>query len=89
MKSVTTERFRKALAALPPDIQRQAREAYKLFKQNPHHPSLRFKTIHPSKPIYSIRINIDYRAVAIRDGDTVLWYWIGSHQDYEKLISQL
>ncbi|MBM4329331.1 MAG: hypothetical protein FJ118_19475 [Deltaproteobacteria bacterium] len=89
MKSVTSERFRKALAALPPDTRRQARAAYRLFKQNPRHPSLRFKPIHPSKPIYSIRISIDYRAVAIREADKVVWFWIGSHQDYEKLISQL
>jgi len=89
MRFVTTEQFRKALASLPPDIRRQARGAYRLFKRNPRHPSPHFKPIHPSKPIYSIRINIDYRAVAIREADKVVWFWIGSHQDYEKLISQL
>lgn len=89
MKSHTTERFRKMLQQLPEQIRRQAREAYKLFKQNPYHPSLRFKQIHPTKPVYSVRINIDYRAVGTRDGDEIVWFWIGSHTEYEKLISRL
>jgi mRNA-degrading endonuclease RelE of RelBE toxin-antitoxin system len=89
VKSHTTERFRKMLQPLPEQIRRQASEAYKLFKQNPHHPSLRFKQIHPTKPVYSVRINIDYRAVGAREGDDMLWFWIGSHTEYEKLISRL
>ena len=89
MKSHATERFRKMLQQLPEQIRRQAREAYKLFKQNPYHPSLRFKQIHPTKPVYSVRINIDYRAVGTRDGDEILWFWTGSHTEYEKLISRL
>ena len=89
MKSHTTERFRKMLQQLPEQIRRQASEAYKLFKQNPYHPSLRFKQIHPTKPVYSVRINIDYRAVGTRYGDDILWFWIGSHTEYEKLISRL
>lgn len=68
MKSHTTERFRKMLPLLPEQVRRQAREAYKRFKQNPHHPSLHFKQIHPAKPIYSVRINVDYRAVGTRTG---------------------
>lgn len=89
MKSHTTERFRKMLQQLPEHIKGQAREAYKLFKQNPYHPGLRFKQVHPTKPIYSVRINIDFRAVGARDGDEIIWFWIGSHTDYEKLISRL
>jgi hypothetical protein len=77
------------LQHLPEQIRRQAREAYKLFKENPYHPSLRFKQIHPRKPVYSVRINIDYRAVGTRDGDEIVWFWIGSHTDYEKLIPRL
>lgn len=88
MISHTTGQFRKAFRALPPPIRQQAREAYKLFKQNPYHPSLRFKKIHPSKPIYSARISRDYRVVGARDGDAIVWFWIGSHADYDKIISQ-
>ena len=89
MTSHITERFRKSFAQLPEQIQRQARESYRLFQQDPYHPSLRFKQIHPSKPIYSVRINIDCRAIGIRDGDEITWYWIGSHSEYEKLRSQM
>ena len=89
MKSHTTERFRKAFEHLPRHIQRQARAAYKLFLQNPHHPSLQFKQVHPVHPIYSVRISLDYRAVGIRDGDEIVWYWIGTHADYDRLISRM
>ena len=89
MKSQTTERFRKAFGQLPQAVQRQAREAYKFFKGNPQHPSLRFKQVHPTMPIYSARISLHYRALGIREGDSIIWFWIGSHADYDRLISQL
>ena len=88
MISHTTGRFRKALKQLPQQIQRQARQAYRLFKQNPYHSSLHFKQVHPTKPIYSARISLDYRAVGIREEDVVIWFWIGIHGEYEKLIAQ-
>ena len=89
MKSRTTARFREHYAALPPQVRQQAREAYRRFIQNPNHPGLRFKQVHAVKPIYSARVNQDYRAVGIRVVDTIVWFWIGSHTDYEKLISRL
>ncbi|GAN33472.1 MAG: hypothetical protein DYG83_18215 [Candidatus Brocadia sp. AMX2] len=89
MKSYTTKRFRKALEQLPDDVRKQARKAYELFVQNPYHPSLRFKQIHSTKHIYTVRINIDYRAVGARNGDEIVWFWIGPHAEYDKLISQI
>ncbi|MFC1976157.1 hypothetical protein ACFLXQ_07145 [Chloroflexota bacterium] len=88
MKSRTTTRFRKAFKKLPEQVQRQARETYKIFRRDHHHPSLRFKQIHPTRPIYSARISIEYRALGIREGDEIIWFWIGSHADYDKLLSQ-
>jgi len=88
MNSHITDKFRKAFAELPADVQKQARQAYRLFIENPHHPSLRFKPIHPTRPIYSVRIGMDYRAVGARDGSDIIWYWIGSHAEYDKLIRQ-
>jgi hypothetical protein len=52
-------------------------------------PSLRFKQIHPSRPIYSVRINNDYRAVGSMEGETVVWFWMGGHEAYDKLIRRL
>jgi hypothetical protein len=89
MRSRTTERFRKAFEGLPEQVQRQAREAYKLFTRNPYHPSLRFKQVHPTQPIYSVRVSLEYRALGVREGEEMIWFWIGSHADYDKLISRL
>jgi len=89
MISHTTERFRAAYQALPDAIRRQAREAYRLFRHNPAHPSLRFRQVHPTRPIYSARINLQYRALGLRDVDTIIWFWIGSHDEYERLLARL
>lgn len=89
MNSRTTRRFRELLAALPAQARQQAREAYRLFRENPAHPGLRFKQVHADPPIYSARVGISYRAVGVLDGDTVVWFWIGSHADYDKLLAQL
>ena len=63
--------------------------AYKRFVAEPAHPGLRFKRVHETDPIYSVRISIDYRAMGVRDGDEVVWFWIGSHAEYEKLLSRI
>ena len=89
MISRTTNRFREAISKLPKDSQRQAQESYKLVSQDPNHPSLRFKKVHAHEPIYAARINIDYRAVGIVDGAEIIWFWIGSHAEYDKLLDQL
>ncbi len=86
MKSRTTERFRKAFSGLPDRIREQARTAYRLFQQNPFHPSLHFKQVHPSKPIFSVRISREYRALGVMQTDTIVWFWIGSHSDYDDLL---
>lgn len=89
MKSITTKSFRDLLSQLPIDIQEKANDAYLQFQQNLNHPSLRFKKVHSSLPIYSARITKNYRAVGQLDGDVVIWFWIGSHREYERLLSQL
>jgi hypothetical protein len=91
MRSQTTEQFRLLLAELPLSIQQKARAAYKLFKANPSHPSLHFKPVHTKAKVsyYSVRIGIQYRALALRKGEVLIWFWIGSHADYDALLSQL
>lgn len=89
MKSRTTIQFRKAFADLPKQVQKQTREAYRQFKQDTGHPSLRFKKVHPELPIYSARISKSYRAVGQLEGNTVIWFWVGSHGEYDILLSQL
>lgn len=89
MKSGTTAKFRKAFGNLPDFVQNQARQAYRQFQKDPTHPGLRFKQVHPNLPIYSARVSKNYRAVGQRDGDTMIWFWIGSHAEYDKLLSRI
>ncbi len=89
MKSVTTTRFRKALDKLPRRIQTKARYSYSLWKENPEHPSLHFKQIHSTSPIYSVRIGIGYRALGVKHEETLIWFWIGSHEDYNNVIKEI
>jgi len=77
----TTKRFRQALRALPEEVRRQAKEAYKLFVRDPHHPSPRFRQVHPTEPIYSARVGLHYRALETLEGDEIVWFWIGHHAE--------
>lgn len=86
MKSRTTAQFRKAFANLPEEVQVQIRKTYRQFKQDHNHPGLRFKKVHTELPIYSARISKSYRAVGQLDGDTVIWFWVGSHAEYDQLL---
>lgn len=86
MKSFTSRRFREAYAILPEHIRRQARRAYRLFKQDPSHPGLNFKKVDEQNNLYSIRVGLGYRALGHFDGSEIIWFWIGSHGDYDKLI---
>lgn len=89
MKSRTTARFRKAFADLPKEIQDQARDAYRRFQKDPWRSSLRFKPVHSALPIYSVRVGKGYRALGRRDEVGVVWFWIGSHADYDRLLSPM
>lgn len=89
MKSVKTEKFKKAFDKLPIAIQGKAWLTYNIWKSNHYHPKLHFKRIHSGKPIYSVRIGLSYRALGVIQEDAIIWFWIGSHEDYNNLISQL
>lgn len=86
MISLTRPSFWRAYVALDPRIKEAARSAYRLFAENPGHPSLRFKKLAGHDRIWSVRINDSFRALAERNGDTVIWFWIGSHNDFDKLF---
>ena len=88
MKSSTTQQFWKCYNRLSAEVRKQAKDAYELFSDNPYHPSLHFKRVHSTRPIFSVRINIDLRAVGVLEGDEVTWFWIGSHKEYEIVIKR-
>jgi hypothetical protein len=81
-----TPRFWAAYRELPEPVREAARKAYRLFRDNPNHPSLQFKKVHAREPIYSVRITLGYRAPALVDSDEVTWFRIGSHADYDRLV---
>ena len=87
MKSATLPSFWKAYASLDESIKRRVRKAFRLWAQNPFHPSLRFKCINREENIWSVRITQGYRAVGVLEGDIVTWFWIGHHDDYERFFS--
>jgi plasmid maintenance system killer protein len=85
VKSVHTEEYHALFAKLPQNVQKQARKANRLFEVNPYYPSLRFKCIDKEKSWYSVRVNESYRVVGIKEGDTIFWFFIGKHSDYDHL----
>lgn len=78
--------FWRSYEALDPRVREAARKSYQQFSENPAHPSLRFKKLAGHDRIWSVRINDSYRALAERNGDTVVWFWIGSHNEFDKLF---
>jgi mRNA-degrading endonuclease RelE of RelBE toxin-antitoxin system len=87
VKSHINDSFRRLFASLPAEIQQQAREAYKLFRSNPRHPGLHFKHVHGSDRLVSVRVGRSYRAVGtLSDSDEIVWFWIGPHEQYEKIL---
>lgn len=89
MISHVNARFRKAFHQLPKEIKEQAKKSYRLWKRDPFHPSLEFKRVYPSRPVYSVRVGLDWRALGLRKNDVIAWFWIGSHEDYSKLLNQI
>ncbi len=89
MNSRTTRQFRDLFAALPLAVQRQAKDAYRLFQQNSRHPGLHFKQVHLVPPIYSVRVGIGFRAVGAAAEDAIVWFWIGSHAEYDQLLKRM
>jgi hypothetical protein len=85
MKSSTTPDFWKYYSSLSPELKQQARKAYRLWNNNPKHPSLCFKSVGQA---WSIRISLNYRAMALLEGDTFYWFWIGKHDEYEIILGQ-
>ena len=89
MNSSVTKGFRTQLDALPTDVREQADRAYSLWRLDPYHPSLQFKQVSRREPIYSVRVGIGYRALGLREGDHIDWFWIGTHSQYDDFLKRL
>ena len=78
----TVPRFWQCFEALPAEIQDAAEKNYQLLKKNPNHRSLHFKRV---GKYWSVRVSLDYRALAVETDDGFLWFWIGKHSEYDRL----
>lgn len=87
MNSQTLPSFWQAYETLEESVRKRARKAYEIWSENPFHPSLHFKCVNPGEKIWSLRISLAYRALGIFENDTVTWFWIGNHKEYERFFS--
>jgi len=87
--SHANERFWEPFRGLPEQVRRRARRAYRTFQANPFHPSLQFKQVHPRRPIFAVRVGLGYRALDVRDGEDIVWFWVGTHGEYDRFLSQM
>ena len=72
---------------LPLAVRKLATDNYELWKKNPNHPSLRFKQIHPDRPIFSYRVGMRHRTVGVQSSDDrIVWFWMGSFEHFRELI---
>ena len=86
MISHVTRSFWLAYEQLNPAQKKSARRAFALFVEDPGHNSLRFKKLRGYSDYWSVRVSRDIRAVGKRQGDTVEWAWIGTHNEFDKLF---
>ena len=84
MKRLTTPEFWTRFERLPRHVQALARKKYELLKSDPKHPSLHFKQI---ERYWSVRVGLHYRALGLDVPEGVLWFWIGTHAEYDRLVS--
>lgn len=83
MKHLASPQFWSCFQALPPAVQELARKNFELLKEDHRHPSLHFKKVGNYR---SVRVGRHYRALGVEIPEGLLWFWIGSHADYDKLV---
>jgi len=69
--------------ALPEEIRRRADKQFELFAKDPLHPSLHLKVV---GELWSVRVTKSYRALALSEGNVLSWYWIGTHDKYDRIL---
>ena len=87
MISKTHEDFWAGFDALPKAIQKLAREKFRLWQEEPFNAALQFKEL--VGDVWSARINQNYRVLGRRRGNLIVWFWIGTHAEYDQLLKRL
>jgi hypothetical protein len=66
-------------------VQQLADRCYALLRHDARHPSLHFKQL---GRIWSVRVGLHYRALAVEQGGDMVWFWIGTHAEYDSLVGR-
>ena len=85
MNHRATPRFWACYDRLPGEVQRLADSCHELLRDNPRHPSLHLKKV---GPFWSVRVGLRYRALAVENGAELVWFWIGTHTEYDALLGR-
>lgn len=83
MKHFASASFWRSYNALPTHVRKLADQNFELLKADPRHPSLHLKQ---AGRYWSVRVGLSWRTLAVADGQDLVWFWIGSHADYDKLV---
>jgi hypothetical protein len=83
MNHLATPDFWYCYRQLPDAVRELADKNFALLQADPHHPSVRFKRV---GAFWSARVGLHYRALARFRPEGVVWFWIGHHTEYERLL---
>lgn len=83
MRHFASPAFWEAYTKLPSSVQALADRNFALLKENPRHASLRLRKV---GRFWSVRIGLNHRALAIEVKEGLIWFWIGSHAEYDRRI---
>jgi hypothetical protein len=83
MRHRASPRFWACYNSLPAEVRQLADRCYAQLRQDPRHPALHFKKV---GRFWSVRVGLHYRALGVESGTDVVWFWIGSHAEYDQLI---
>jgi hypothetical protein len=88
MKYFALPCFWRCYRQLSKDIRNLADKNHLLLLADPKHPSLQLKKVGATKKLWAARIGMHYRALGFDKPEGIVWFWIGSHADYDKILSE-
>jgi hypothetical protein len=87
MNHFTLPSFWRSYHLLPKEMRDLADKNFRLLVADPQHPSLQLKKVGSSKQFWSVRVGIHYRALGLDKPEGIVWFWIGAHAEYDKILS--
>ena len=84
MNHLASRGFWRCYNELPTNVRALADKNFALLKADPNHPSLHFKKVGRFR---SARVGLQHRALAVEVDDGLLWFWIGNHSDYDRIVN--